>query len=33
MSELGYWITTTCLVVVAALNVIIMGVLLMGYMS
>ena len=33
MNELEYWLTTACLVVIAALNVAMMGVLLMGYYS
>ena len=32
MSELGYWLTTTGLVVIAALNIFILGILLEGYM-
>jgi hypothetical protein len=32
MSEIEYWLTTTCLVVVAALNIFILGFLLVGYM-
>jgi len=33
MNELEYWVTTGCLVLLAALNVLIMGILLMGYYS
>ena len=33
MTELEYWLTTACLVVLAALNVLIMSTLLMGYYS
>ena len=31
MNELEYWLTTACLVVLAALNVTIMGVVLYGF--
>jgi len=33
MNELEYWMLTGCLVVVVALNVLILGVVLMGYYS
>tara|TARA_R110002124_G_scaffold145903_1_gene311166 strand:- start:221 stop:481 length:261 start_codon:yes stop_codon:yes gene_type:complete len=32
MSEIGYWITLTCLVALAALNLFIWGFIFMGYM-